>query len=115
MLGKLPENGGSKPLTLAEFTLQSNDKDFYDVTIIDGVNVFSQVLRSDDQGKLKFSFTLPQNIDKGEAILQDLYGLFKSGSKNRSKMEDLSSDFYTMIPHRLGRSRASIESGLVRQ
>ncbi|MBY0275141.1 hypothetical protein K2Z84_07365 [Candidatus Binatia bacterium] len=34
-----PENGGSKPLTLAEFTLQSNDKDFYDVTIIDGVNL----------------------------------------------------------------------------
>ncbi len=52
-------------------------------------------------------------IDQGEAILQDLYGLFKSGSKNRSKMEDLSSDFYTMIPHRLGRSRASIESSVI--
>lgn len=34
-----PEKGGDKPLTLAEFTLQSNDKDFYDVTIIDGINV----------------------------------------------------------------------------
>ena len=33
------DKGGTKPLTLAEFTLQSNDKDFYDVTIIDGVNV----------------------------------------------------------------------------
>jgi len=34
-----PEKGGDKPLTLAEFTLQSHDKDFYDVTIIDGINL----------------------------------------------------------------------------
>jgi poly [ADP-ribose] polymerase 2/3/4 len=52
-------------------------------------------------------------IDKGEAILQELYTLFKNGSKNRSKMQDLSSDFYTHIPHRLGRTRAAIDSSTI--
>lgn len=52
-------------------------------------------------------------IEKGEAILQDLYGLFQKGSTNREKMKDLSSDFYTMIPHRLGRSRAAIEEAVI--
>jgi predicted DNA-binding WGR domain protein len=52
-------------------------------------------------------------IDKGEAILQDLYGLFQSGSKNRDRMKDLSSDFYTVIPHRIGRSRAALEDAVI--
>lgn len=52
-------------------------------------------------------------IDKGDAILLELYDLFKKGSTNRSKMQDLSSDFYTMIPHRLGRTRAAIDSSTI--
>ncbi len=52
-------------------------------------------------------------IEKGEDILQDLYTLFKKGSSNRSKMEDLSSDFYTCIPHRIGRSRAALDSAVI--
>lgn len=52
-------------------------------------------------------------IDKGDAILLELYDLFKKGSTNRSKMQDLSSDFYTHIPHRLGRTRAAIDSSTI--
>jgi poly [ADP-ribose] polymerase len=52
-------------------------------------------------------------IDKGEAILQELYDLFKKGSKNRERMKELSSDFYTVIPHRIGRSRAALEEAVI--
>lgn len=52
-------------------------------------------------------------IEKGEAILQELYQLFQKGSKSRSKMEDLSSEFYTLIPHRIGRSRTAIASSVI--
>ncbi len=52
-------------------------------------------------------------IEKGEEILQDLYALFQKGSKSRAKMEALSSQFYTMIPHRIGRSRASIDAAVI--
>lgn len=52
-------------------------------------------------------------IEKGEAILQDLYKLFQSTSKNRNKMIDLSGEFYTTIPHRIGRTRAAIDEAVI--
>lgn len=52
-------------------------------------------------------------IEKGESILQDLYKLFQQGSKNRNKMIDLSGDFYTTIPHRIGRTRAAIDEAVI--
>lgn len=52
-------------------------------------------------------------IEKGEETLQELYALFQKGSKDRNKMKDLSSDFYTMIPHRIGRTRAAIEDAVI--
>lgn len=52
-------------------------------------------------------------IEKGEEILQDLYKLFQAGSKNRNKMVDLSGDFYTTIPHRIGRTRAAIDEAVI--
>lgn len=52
-------------------------------------------------------------IEKGESILQDLYRLFQQGSKNRSKMIDLSGEFYTTIPHRIGRTRAAIDEAVI--
>lgn len=41
-----PQNGGDKPSSAAELTLQSNAPDFYDVTVINGVNVSVQVAPS---------------------------------------------------------------------
>jgi len=52
-------------------------------------------------------------IEKGEAILQDLYRLFQAGSSNRTKMQELSSDFYTVIPHRIGRTRTAIQDAVI--
>lgn len=56
-------------------------------------------------------------IEKGEAILQELYKLFQSGAKggakSRSKMEDLSGEFYSAIPHRIGRTREAIQSAII--
>ncbi len=52
-------------------------------------------------------------IDKGEAILQDLYQEFKSGKKRTSELERLSSEFYSAIPHRIGRTRAAIEAAVI--
>jgi poly [ADP-ribose] polymerase len=53
-------------------------------------------------------------IEKGEEILLDLYELFKTGSKKiTSKIENLSSEFYTVIPHRIGRTRTAIESSVI--
>jgi poly [ADP-ribose] polymerase 2/3/4 len=52
-------------------------------------------------------------IERGELILQDLYRLFQKSSKNRSEMERLSGEFYTCIPHRIGRTRTAIEAAVI--
>jgi poly [ADP-ribose] polymerase len=54
-------------------------------------------------------------IEKGEAILGELYDLFKNKkAKNRQqRMEKLSGDFYTAIPHRIGRSRSAVASAVI--
>ncbi len=52
-------------------------------------------------------------IEKGEAILEDLYGEFTSGKKRSSALTQLSSDFYTAIPHRIGRARTAIEAAVI--
>ena len=52
-------------------------------------------------------------IDKGDAILLEMYDHFKKGAKSRAKLEQLSSDFYTAIPHRIGRSRAALDSAVI--
>lgn len=55
-------------------------------------------------------------IEKGERILDDLYQLFQAGSKGRRHDEHvatLSGDFYSTIPHRIGRTRAAAESAVI--
>jgi predicted DNA-binding WGR domain protein len=52
-------------------------------------------------------------IQKGEAILQELYGQFQKKRQKRDVMEQLSGDFYTMIPHRIGRTRAAIQAAVI--
>lgn len=52
-------------------------------------------------------------IDKGEAILDELHELVKSKKKSRDEMIDKSGDFYTVIPHRLGRTRRDIEAAVI--
>jgi poly [ADP-ribose] polymerase len=52
-------------------------------------------------------------IERGEAILQDLYRLFQAAKKSRSEMERLSGDFYTCIPHRIGRTRSAVDAAVI--
>lgn len=52
-------------------------------------------------------------IERGEAILQQAYGVFKANPGNTSDLERLSGEFYTCIPHRLGRSRAEVEASVI--
>ncbi len=52
-------------------------------------------------------------IQKGEAILQELYGVFQAKKNDRAEMMQLSGDFYTVIPHRIGRTRAAVEAAVI--
>jgi poly [ADP-ribose] polymerase len=49
-------------------------------------------------------------IEKGEAILQRLYEMFKLGTQDEDGISDLTNQFYTIIPHNLGRARAQISA-----
>ncbi len=55
-------------------------------------------------------------IEKGEQILDQLYHIFQSGQTGWKRDEDvarLSGDFYTVIPHRLGRTRSAIQQAVI--
>jgi poly [ADP-ribose] polymerase len=52
-------------------------------------------------------------IEKGEAILKELYDHFQKKKKSQSKMEDLSGDFYSTIPHRIGRTRDAVQAATI--
>ena len=53
-------------------------------------------------------------IEKGEAILAEMYQLFQKKPKNlQQKLEELSGEFYTVIPHRIGRTRDAIAAAVI--
>ena len=63
-------------------------------------------------------------VDKGEAILAQLLALIQqadtangngggSAARRREAFETLSSEFYSVIPHRIGRSRAAAASAVI--
>lgn len=60
-------------------------------------------------------------VEKGERVLQDAYAVFKqsvdaTGAKKarlQDDLMDLSGQFYTIIPHRIGRSRQAAESAVI--
>jgi len=54
-------------------------------------------------------------IEKGEAILQELYALFQKNkpAKYREQMVRLTGEFFTTIPHRIGRSRAAVNEAVI--
>ena len=51
-------------------------------------------------------------IEKGESILTELYEAFQKKA-SRSELERLSGEFYTVIPHRVGRTRQAIEAAVI--
>lgn len=52
-------------------------------------------------------------VEKGEIILQELYQIFKGGKKNRNDVVKLTGEFYSAIPHRIGRSRTAVEASVI--
>jgi poly [ADP-ribose] polymerase len=52
-------------------------------------------------------------IQKGEAILQELYDLFQKKKKSEDAVVALSGEFYTVIPHRIGRTRAAAQAAVI--
>jgi poly [ADP-ribose] polymerase 2/3/4 len=52
-------------------------------------------------------------IEKGESILHQLYDHFQQKRKSRDRMISLSGEFYTTIPHRIGRTRGAVEAAVI--
>jgi poly [ADP-ribose] polymerase len=50
-------------------------------------------------------------IEKGEGLLKDLYEQIKTGGHAWAR---LSSEYYTAIPHKIGRSRSAIDAAMIR-
>jgi poly [ADP-ribose] polymerase len=54
-------------------------------------------------------------IEKGEAILTTLYDLFqdKKAKRRDEEMLRISGEFYTAVPHRIGRTRAAVAGAVI--
>ncbi len=52
-------------------------------------------------------------IEQGDAILAELYVELQKPQADTSNVERLSGEFYTAIPHRIGRSRAAIQASII--
>jgi poly [ADP-ribose] polymerase len=52
-------------------------------------------------------------IEKGQAALDDLAAALGAKKPSRAKLTDLSGEFYTVIPHRFGRSREAAEAAVI--
>src|SRR4029079_17824066 len=50
-------------------------------------------------------------IEKGEAVLNEAYAQFQRGRQDQ--LARLSGEFYTLIPHRIGRTRAAIAEAVI--
>ena len=52
-------------------------------------------------------------IEKGEDILDHLHDEVKKKKQNKAVLEELSGDFYTAIPHRIGRTRSAVNQAVI--
>jgi poly [ADP-ribose] polymerase len=53
-------------------------------------------------------------IEKGEKILSEMFDVFQAKKRNyKTDLESLTGDFYTAIPHRIGRTRDAIAAAVI--
>jgi poly [ADP-ribose] polymerase len=52
-------------------------------------------------------------IERGETILTNLFSAFKKKWKREQEVERLSGEFYSVIPHRIGRSRKAVQAAVI--
>lgn len=57
--------------------------------------------------------TLAQ-VEKGESILDELQSLHELGKLDQATAQRLSSDFYTVIPHPIGRSKLAVMESVLK-
>jgi len=55
-----------------------------------------------DTKKMPLGKLSVKNIEKGFSILKDISDVLDSGRKDHNKLANLSSDFYSYIPHDFG-------------
>eukprot|EP01132_Coremiostelium_polycephalum_P005506 gene5506-6860_t len=55
-----------------------------------------------------------EQVEKGEQILDEIHKVLKSKFPSPSVLEQLSSKFYTTIPHKMGRTKADIDKAVIR-
>ncbi|KAL6051688.1 Poly [ADP-ribose] polymerase [Balamuthia mandrillaris] len=54
------------------------------------------------------------SVERGEAILDEMEVLLAEGNLSGDRARELSSMFYTVIPHRIGRSKQDIEASVLK-
>lgn len=52
-------------------------------------------------------------VQKGEALIDKMAALHASGELDQDTAEALSSEFYTIIPHKIGRSKADVKAAVI--
>ncbi len=52
-------------------------------------------------------------IDKGAAVLDEIFALYKGSKGSPGRFQDLSGEFYTAIPHRIGRTREAVAAAVI--
>eukprot|EP01133_Synstelium_polycarpum_P020953 gene20953-25153_t len=55
-----------------------------------------------------------EQVEKGEKILEKIHDELKSSIPLQSKLETYSSEFYTVIPHKMGRTKADVLKTVIR-
>jgi poly [ADP-ribose] polymerase 2/3/4 len=110
-----PENAGKKkavPVSTLEAGVQELVRYIYDeATNALTTTVAAKITANGIETPLGV-LTVGQ-IEKGEKILEELYHLFQKGKVNHDETERLSGEFYTTIPHRIGRTRAAVQAAVI--
>ena len=98
-------SGSSEKQVMPESQLDERLQKF--VSLLFDVNMMEQALTdlNFDVKKMPLGKLSKEMVVRGSEILLDLENEIKKSSPNRSKLQDLSSKFYTLIPHAFGRSQ----------
>lgn len=52
-------------------------------------------------------------IDKGQEVLDELVKIFQNKKSSYDELTKLSGDFYTLVPHKFGRSKSAAENAII--
>mmetsp|Transcript_55329 Transcript_55329/g.83735 ORF Transcript_55329/g.83735 Transcript_55329/m.83735 type:complete len:918 (-) Transcript_55329:210-2963(-) len=96
-----------KPVTVAPSALDVSTKGLVDLIFDKDMFHCAMSAMNIDPRKLPLGALSPTQIAKGYTVLESLEDAIKAGANNNEIME-LTSEFYTIIPHAFGRQRGPI-------